>query len=104
VRRLGDLRLDCKVRVAIVKEEIPLWATLTINGLLLSTDWCGKIKEKGGLSYPSPQSLAKATLVEGERSKDLRSTEHRYSVPIGDTSWSDDALVQLQYAQEKTED
>jgi hypothetical protein len=104
VRRLGDLRLDCKVRVAIVKEEIPLWATLTINGLLLSTDWCGAIKANGGLSFTSPQSLANAILVEGNRSANLRSTGHRYTVPLGDTSWSDDALVQLQYTQEKTED
>jgi hypothetical protein len=102
VRRLGDLRLDCKVRVAIAKEEIPLWATLMVNSILLGTDWCAKIKEKGGLSFPSQQALAKATLVEGERSMELGSSGHRYMVPVGDTSWSDEALVQLQYAQEKT--
>jgi hypothetical protein len=104
VRRLGDLRLDCKVRVAIAKEEIPLWATLTINSILLSSDWCGKIKQKVGFSYSSPQAVAKATLAEGERSVELKATGHRYSVPVGDTSWSDEALVELQYAQEKTGD
>jgi hypothetical protein len=103
VRRLGDLRLDCKVRVAIAKEELPLRATLTVNSLLLASDWCGRIKDKGGLSLPSPQALAKVTLREGERSEAIKSTAHRYTVPIGDSSWSDEALVELQYTQDKTE-
>jgi hypothetical protein len=102
VRRLGDVRLDCKVRVAIAKEEIPLWITLTVNSILLTTDWCGRIKE-GGLSYPSPRGLAAVTLREGERSAPLQSGAHNYTVPVGDTSWSDEALVELQYAPEKLE-
>jgi hypothetical protein len=102
VRRLGDVRLDCKVRVAIAKEEIPLWITLTVNGILLSTDWCGRIKE-GGLSYPSPRALAAVTMSEGDRSASLKSGAHYYTVPVGDTSWSDEALVELQYTQKKTE-
>jgi hypothetical protein len=102
VRRLGDLRLDCKVRVAIAKEELPLWAVLTVNSLLLATDWCGRIKDKGGLSFASPQALASVTLSEGERNEKLKSKAHYYTVPIGDGSWSDDALVTLQYAEQKT--
>jgi hypothetical protein len=103
VRRLGDMRLDCKVRVAIAKEEIPLWFTLAANSILLTTDWCRRIKEHGGLSYPSPRTLAAVTLSEGERNLVLKSGEHYYTVPVGDTSWGDDALVTLQYAQENME-
>jgi hypothetical protein len=40
-RRLGDLRLECKVTVAMAKEEIPTLAVLAINGIMLRTDWCG---------------------------------------------------------------
>jgi hypothetical protein len=49
--RLGDVRLDCQVKIAIAKEEIPFWVNGLINGFLLTTDWCSWFKgetPKGG--------------------------------------------------------
>jgi hypothetical protein len=101
VRRLGDLRLECKVQVAIVKEEIPLWIVALANSILLTTDWCGKEKlgdEYLKFGYTSPKPLLAATLVSGDRSQKLESGKRSYRVPLGDRSWPDDALVQLEFA------
>jgi hypothetical protein len=42
-----------------------------------------------------------AILVDGNRSKKLDTGKHSYQVNLGDKSWSDDALVQLAYAQDE---
>lgn len=104
VRRLGDLRLECKVRVAILKEEIPFWANTLINGLLLTTDWCSWFGNKHGedrtFGYSSALPVAAATLASGERTLGLKVSERGYQVPVGDTSWPDDALVELKFAEQ----
>lgn len=98
VRRLGDLRLECQVRVAMAKEEIGLMWTLTINSLLLSTDWCGFMKDKKvSFSFQTPQAISKAYLEEGNRSRDVEFSDKRFSVPLYDARWSDDALIQLSF-------
>jgi hypothetical protein len=101
VRRLGDLRLECKVQVAIAKEEIPFWIVALANSILLSTDWCMATlgDDKAHFSYYSPAPVLSATLKDGNRSKQLDTGEHSYQVNLGDKSWSDDALVQLEFAQ-----
>lgn len=99
VRRLGDLRLECKVQVAIAKEEIPFWIVALANSILLTRDWCmaSMGKEYVNFSYFSAPTLASATLIHGERSLKLDSGKHNFSVRLGDKSWPDDALVQLEY-------
>lgn len=101
VRRLGDLRLECKVQVAIAKEEIPFWIVALANSVLLTTDWCMKDKmgdEPVKFSYASPEPLLAATLVDGERSQKLEHGKRTFQVPLGDRSWPDDALIQLEFA------
>jgi hypothetical protein len=101
VRRLGDLRLECKVKVAIAKEEIPFLLVAFVNSILLTTDWCMKgefHEEKFKFGYLSEKPLLSATLVDGERSQKLESSKHNYQIALGDRSWPDDALVQLEYA------
>jgi hypothetical protein len=103
VRRLGDLRLECKVQVAIVKEEIPFWIVALANSVLMTTDWCGKAKMGDShvkFGYTSPKPLLAATLVNGERSQKLENSTRSFKVPLGDRSWPDDALVQLEFAPE----
>ncbi len=102
VRRLGDLRLECKVQIAIAKEEVPFWVVALVNSVLLSRDWCMASlgKEYANISYPVPSPLASATLTYGERSEKLQSGKSSFSVKLGDKSWPDDALVQLEYAPE----
>ena len=97
VRRLGDLRLECRVQVAIIKEEIPLWVVLAANTLLRTRDWCGFTFEgKSGFTFKHTQTLQAAVLVDGNRSALLETEGKGFRVPLGDTSWSDDALVELE--------
>ncbi len=103
-RRLGDVRLDCKVMVAIAKEEIPFWAVGLINGFMLTTDWCswfkGQTPKGGDRSWPNraDAALAGATLREGDRSLALKVSGKSFQVPVGDTSWGNDALIELEFA------
>jgi len=99
VRRLGDLRLECQVRVAMAKEEIGLMWTLTINSLLLTNDWCGFMKDKKvRFTYSTAHPIATAFLEDGARSANIEFSGKRYSVPLYDPRWSDDALIQFGFA------
>lgn len=104
--RMGDVRLDCQVKVAIGKEEIPFWANALVNSILLTTDWCSWFKgatPKGGdrnWSHKAGAALSAATLREGERSMPLKVDGKTFRLPIGDTSWSNDAMVELVFAQD----
>jgi hypothetical protein len=42
-----------------------------------------------------PYPLASATLRDGDRSMLLRVKDTRFEVPLGDASWSNDALVEV---------
>ncbi|GAB3457901.1 hypothetical protein GCM10027321_13150 [Massilia terrae] len=102
VRRLGDLRLECKVQVAIVKEEIPFWIVALANSILLSRDWCMASigKDYANFSFFSPAEVVSAHLVDGERNIKLSTSKHSFNIKLGDKSWPDDALVKLEYAPE----
>ncbi|TFW11683.1 hypothetical protein E4L96_20565 [Massilia arenosa] len=93
VRRLGDHRLECRVVVAIGKKEIGLLATAAANTLLLTTDWCSSKRTSWGLN--AEYELDGATLREGSRSVELQVQGRHYQVPMSDTSWSDEALIEL---------
>lgn len=99
-RRLGDLRLECRVMVAMAKEEIPFLVKALVNSLLLTTDWCSYFDDKKNATFGfrADKPLAEAVLVEGNRSALLRSSGRGYSVPLGDGAWSDDAVIELTYA------
>ena len=99
-RRLGDLRLECKVMFAIAKEEIPLWGVLLINGVLMTTEWCSFFDNKRDvrMDYQADLPVSGALLIEGNRSALLETKGNSFQVPIGDSSWSDDAVVQLSFA------
>ena len=101
VRRMGDLRLECKVMIAIAKDEIPLFWVLTINSILLTRDWCSFFSEKersATFGFKTERPIVGALLREGERSKELKNTDKEFSVGIGDAEWSDEALVELEFA------
>lgn len=107
VRRLGDLRLECRVAVAIAKKEMKFWQVAMVDTLLVATDWCAKFGQADstymkdvGFPFNAPSPLAGATLKDGERSVPLKVVKSSFEVPIGDTSWSNDALIELQYAGE----
>lgn len=96
MRRLGDIRLECRVMVAVAKNYIPFWVRAIINTLTLTTDWCSFKDFK--LSVRPDREIAKATLVDGDKRVPLDISEDRktYSVPIGDKRYSDDALIEFE--------
>lgn len=98
MRRLGDLRLECKVLVATAKEEIGFWLTSMINTLLLTTDWCSH--EKIQLSTAAAQRIATATLTHGEQRVPLKvsSDGTSYVPPLGNKAYPDDALIEIRYS------
>ncbi|QOL49238.1 hypothetical protein [Massilia litorea] len=100
MRRLGDLRLECKVTVAIAKEEIPLFWVLTLNSVLLNRDWCNFFSEKerrAGFRFNTETSILAATLREGGRSMVLETGKKHFLVGLSDAEWSDEALVELEF-------
>lgn len=99
VRRLGDLRLECKVLVAIVKEEIGFFEKAMINTLLLTTDWC-TFKEMR-LPIRTDKQVASATLVHGERRAEveMESSVGEPIAPLGDKSWPDNTLIELKFVE-----
>lgn len=100
-RRLGDLRLECKVNIAIIKTEIPFWMRATINTFLVTTDWCNKIPIY--LSVTPDMEAGKATLVHGERRRELAKGEwhNGFESPLVDPAWPDDALVEFEPVKEE---
>jgi hypothetical protein len=100
VRRLGDLRLECKVTVAIAKEEIPLFWVLTLNTVFLNRDWCNFFSEKerrAGFRFNVAAPILAATLREGERSMPLKVGKEHFLVALSDAEWSDEARVELEF-------
>lgn len=98
VRRLGDLRLECQVLVAIGKEELGLMRTLLVNSLLLGPNWCSFFDAKReGFGFNAPSAIASATLHEGQRSKALAFEGRSFRVALHDPAWSDDALIELSF-------
>jgi hypothetical protein len=95
VRRLGDLRLECRVLVAVAKEEIPFMVNALVNSLLLTRDWCSK--DKLSIGFRAERKPLSATLVHGERRQAVQVSGEEYVAPIGDSSWPDDALVELTF-------
>lgn len=101
VRRLGDLRLECQVAVAIAKQEIPTVIIGITNMVLLSSDWCMTTKGDVHFSYPSQQPLRKATISYGTKKRHLEVLDRSYKVPLGERQWPDDAVIELEYERPK---
>ncbi|WP_313705773.1 hypothetical protein [Massilia sp.] len=98
VRRLGDLRLECRVTVAIAKEEMSLLWVLAINGVLRTRDWCGfTLEDPPKVGFDAGAPIVAATLREGERSQPLEARKTSFDVALSDASWSDEALVELEF-------
>ncbi|WP_342118809.1 hypothetical protein [Pseudoduganella sp. OTU4001] len=104
VRRLGDLRLECQVMVAIGKKEIGLMFTLLVNTIAMTTDWCDMSfnKKKVNFSFASLRALDGAEIVDGERRMPLEVTDYSFQPPVAEPEWSNDARIELRYAPELT--
>ena len=94
MRRIGDLRLECQVNVAIVKKEIPFGIHVMANTMFGGGDWCAKIGHYRSIPV---QQLRSATLVYGERRQDFPLIYLRDGIKIADAEWPDDTLLELDY-------
>ena len=97
-RRLGDLRLECQVFVTIAKKEAPFWAVAIGNTVMMTGDWCSFFKDRDrtwSVNVESP--LASAVLREGERTLPLKVKNRQFDLPLYDTSWGNDAVVDLAF-------
>jgi hypothetical protein len=98
-RRLGDLRLECKVFITIAKKEAPFWVVALANTVFLTGDWCSFFKDADrtwSVNVETP--LASAVLREGERTLPLRVKGREFELPLSDAGWSNDAIVDLAFA------
>lgn len=97
--RLGDIRLECRVVIAIAKKEAPFWAVALGNTILMTSDWCGFLKDQErSWGVKMPAELAAATLREGDRTLALRVKGSEFELPLSDPSWGNDALIDVDYA------
>lgn len=104
VRRLGDLRLECQVMVAIAKKEVGLMLTLFVNTVAMTTNWCDMSfnKKKVNFWFASLRPLDGAEIVQGERRVTLDAHDFSFQAPIAEAEWSDDARIELRYTPELT--
>jgi hypothetical protein len=100
-RRLGDLRLECEMFWAIHYDDLPFLARNFVRAL------GGPCKSKKVvLSYPADfTDLRSATLIQGQRRLEVMMEKPEksdrkpasFSPPLFDTSFSDDAIIELDY-------
>ncbi|CAM3050454.1 Uncharacterised protein [Janthinobacterium lividum] len=97
MRRLGDLRLQCQVGIAIAKKETPFLLRTLVATKLRTTDWCSAIELK--MSTYSDPAIASATLLDGERrvALQVKNGGTSFLAPLGDTRYADDTLIELVY-------
>jgi hypothetical protein len=96
MRRLGDVRLECQVAIAIAKKEINVLLRAAATVALGGIDWCLSSRVRYGTYTPFPTDSV--SLVSGGKSAVLL-IGHRlkYAVlPLADRSWPDDTLVEFQ--------
>jgi hypothetical protein len=99
MRRLGDLRLECEVGLAIAKKELNLLQRAAAAAAMLGAPPC-QYRTYSVFGFSAPRALKAVTLVAGERRLALPLRGRDYLAPLPDKSWPDDALVEFQFADE----
>lgn len=95
-RRLGDLRLQCEMNWTFIDVGIALRAAASLFGNPCQSSWLN-------IGFLAPRPLNSATLLSGKRretlaQKHIRANGRIYNPPLSDQSWSDDTLVELEFA------
>ncbi|QYF95515.1 hypothetical protein KY495_10400 [Massilia sp. PAMC28688] len=95
VRRLGDLRLECEMQWAMIKDELPLVMRATFK---LAGGICHS--KKIPMQFTAGAKLNSAVLVEGARTLNLTLTpkSSAFYAPVHDRGWGNDAHVVLEFA------
>ncbi|MES2901696.1 MAG: hypothetical protein V4723_18365 [Pseudomonadota bacterium] len=96
MRRLGDIRLECRVAVAIAKQELNFALRAAASVVMAGGDWCKSSRIHYGTAAPYPSDSI--TLTAGARRAVLHagSQQKHFPVPLSDNSWPDDTLIEFQ--------
>lgn len=94
MRRLGDVRAECKVFWTIGREDSSLLLRVMFSA---TSDPCNS--RSASWLEETIQPLASAQLHEGERVLALKIAKNGlgYDVPLRDKGWSDEAMIELRY-------
>lgn len=94
-RRMGDMRLECEVAWAVMKDQMGF---VVRNAMALAGGMCRA--PMSALYYRPPKRLAAAVLTSGERQRPLTLTKNGdfYIVPLRDRSWDDESLIVYHFA------
>lgn len=95
VRRLGDLRLQCKAQIAIGKKELNFATRAVFNTIFLGGDWCSSRNAKFGFTLPD-WSMNTTVIYAGKRVP-VNSYGYNIVAPLTDKSLPDDALVEFEF-------
>ena len=95
-RRLGDLRLECWVTSEISKADMGFAARAAMNVLTLGGDICSS-KTLSHVTI-APEKLSSARIVDGNKSKALKTRGAMFEVPVADKAWSNEALIEFEFA------
>lgn len=100
MRRLGDLRLECKVLVAIGKKEMGFMLKAMVNSVLFTGDWCGH--KQVNIATLSPRKIRTATLLHGDQRIALEIVRSGlgYMPPLPNPAYPDDTLIEIRFADE----
>lgn len=98
MRRLGDLRLECRVLVAVMKAERTFLQRAIVNTALLSSDWCGV--ENITTATVTTRKLKSAHVLAGDTRilLPLSRSGTSFQSPIGNRAYADDTLIALAFA------
>ncbi len=98
MRRLGDLRLECRVEVAVIKAEVPFWIRALVTSFLLTSDWCSV--DKVHFDTYNARKLKAAWLLLGDERIELELSDYGmgFAAPSGNKAYPDSTLIQLDYA------
>ena len=100
-RRLGDLRLECEVRWAVDRQNVPF-----VKRTLFTTLGGPCRTSRVHVIQLAPRALAGYRMVAGERKVTAPAGAvgpdgMTYVVPLHDASWPDEELVEFEYFRQK---
>jgi hypothetical protein len=98
MRRLGDIRLECKVSIAIAKKSLNFAVRAAGNVAMLGSDWC----QSSRINYKvtAPILSDSITLISGDRRAVMAMgrLQKYFDLPLRDNSWPDDTLIEFKPA------
>lgn len=102
MRRVGDLRMECQVIIAIAKKNLNLIERAFAATVFGGPDWCKS--ERMEMGTRTTRKVASATLVSGASRVGLKLSDDGmgYRTPPESEAYPNDALVEVKFADDET--